>query len=608
LNLTIFDLEEGISSRHLSNGTGHVDLFFLKTGSYVISVQEENRTVSHQRIDVAKNGTYEIRTWSHDLNMTLVDKEGDPLANHTVTLYDQMVFQAPNYTMTTSMVKRDENYTIVTDETGQRVGRAETDGNGTVHFPAVWNGTYRISILGKEVWIEEYVLGELVRTLQEPAAGEYVIDLQEPTNATLECVRVDLELNFVSKADEPVRNATVEIRNMLGHLLFKDITNSTGFFEERNVYVIDEVYAVSARYGDRVVGYDVIDAREAGVFTVRCWAYDLAVKCVDLEGKPLVDHIVFLYDQLVFHAPTNITVMTNQTGLLFNWTKTDESGKAYFDDVWKGTYWIRIAAGETIGEEIIDLQEPESITMVCNKTYMALRFVTSSGEPLSNATVIVSDDDGDVIFRGRTDNSGYFRREGMYLDDYRVHVEWMRTQVWSGSVDIREDRGETMRCMVYELRVDFVDMFGNRLPRADVKLERRITAREKHVISTLETDDMGRISLLLPYGSYEVSCSYGIYGGSLVVNLNRDYSATVTCIVSNFLWTSMLVVSVPLVAFTLILERRRLRTPLEVKRYRTMLSRLESMHRNGLVEYKIYRKLREEYEAKIMELGGRRMR
>ena len=608
LNLTIFDLEEGISSTYTVNQTGHISLFQLETGSYVVSAQENSRTVGFQKIDVSENGTYVVRTWSYDLNMTLVNKEGEPLANHTVTLYDQMIFQAPNYTVTASTVRRGENYTVITDEVGRPVRRAETDENGTVHFGSVWNGTYRIGILGKDVWIEEYVLGELVRTLQKASAGQYVADLQEPVNATVECFRADLRLNFTSKADAPVKNTTVQIRNMLGHLLFEGLTNNTGFFEKRNVYVIDDAYEASAGYGDRIIGRAVIDAREDEIFIVRCWAYDIAVRCVDLDGRPLSDHTVFLYDQLVFYSPTNVTVVTNQTGVLVNWTRTDEDGMSHFYDVWEGTYWVRVVGGETVGEKIVELKEAESISIVGNKTYMSLKFVTSSGAALSGATVIVSSQDGDLIFRSRTDKNGYVRREGLYIGDYTVHVEWMRTQAWSGSVDIWEDRDETISCMVYRLTVDLVDTFGNKLPKADVKLERRITGLNNEVISTLETDEVGRISLLLPYGSYEVSCSYGIYAGLLVVNLNRDYSATVTCSVSNLLWVSMLSVSVPLVAFTLFLERRRLRTPLEVNKYQNMLSRLESMYGNGLVEYKIYRKLREEYEAKIMELGGRGMR
>jgi len=36
--------------------------------------------------------------------------------------------------------------------------------------------------------------------------------------------------------------------------------------------------------------------------------------------------------------------------------------------------------------------------------------------------------------------------------------------------------------------------------------------------------------------------------------------------------------------------------------------KLESLYESGLVEYKLYRKLRERYEAKLMELGGREVR
>jgi len=57
-----------------------------------------------------------------------------------------------------------------------------------------------------------------------------------------------------------------------------------------------------------------------------------------------------------------------------------------------------------------------------------------------------------------------------------------------------------------------------------------------------------------------------------------------------------------------LLERKRLGKPLEVRRYKNMLSKLESMYKSGLVEYRLYRRLREEYEARLMELSGREMR
>ena len=56
------------------------------------------------------------------------------------------------------------------------------------------------------------------------------------------------------------------------------------------------------------------------------------------------------------------------------------------------------------------------------------------------------------------------------------------------------------------------------------------------------------------------------------------------------------------------MERRKFRKPLEIRKYRKNLLELESMYKQGLVEYKIYRKIKEEYESKVIELGGREIR
>jgi len=668
--VTIYDLESKKASTYVSNETGHIDLKFIPAGSYAISVQKGTRTVGYQKINVVQNETFTIRTWSYDLNITLVDEKGDPLANHTISIYDQMdqvmfyvgtgngtqtefyighpcivedsdtiylngiltkdytldyttgkiTFNIPPENMTkitadysywtvmTKDVRRAATYTVVTDEHGPLITQAETDENGTVHFAGVWNGTYRLAIQGKEKWIEEYILGKPVLTLQEPASGEWVIDLQKPANITLKCVRTDLKLKFISKSNVPVRNATVYIRNMSGHLLFKDHTNETGFVEQKNVYPIDGMYVVSARYGNRTVGYALFDATKNEVFTVECWSCNLTISCVDQDGKPLPNRLVFLYDQLVFYSPTNITVETNQTGLLINSTKTDENGTAYFNDVWNGTYWIRVIGSQVIGEKLVNLQRTESVTLVCNETYMKLRFISSSGGPLSNVTVLVFDEAGNLIFREHPDKDGYVSRGGMTPGSYTVYVEFMGVQAWSGTVDIRRDRDKTIRFMVYRLTLNFVDQFGNKLSKADVTLK-KITSRGRYGFTLeLETDENGRISYLLPYGSYEVFCSAGIYSGSIIVNLDNDYVTTVICNVNDLLWISIFGVAFPLVILTLLMERRKLKKPLEIKKYRDMLSRLESMYKNGTVEYRIYRKLREEYEAKIMELGGREMR
>jgi hypothetical protein len=74
------------------------------------------------------------------------------------------------------------------------------------------------------------------------------------------------------------------------------------------------------------------------------------------------------------------------------------------------------------------------------------------------------------------------------------------------------------------------------------------------------------------------------------------------------IWLLAFLVATPLVGLTLILEWKKVKTPLVIKRYRNMLLKLGSLYDNGQVEYKIYRKLKEEYETKLMELGGREMK
>jgi len=343
------------------------------------------------------------------------------------------------------------------------------------------------------------------------------------------------------------------------------------------------------------------------LFTIKCWTNNLTVTCLDLDGKPLADHIVLLYDQMIFYSPTNVTAITNQTGTPVNWTKTDKNGVAIFNDIWNGTYWISVSDGETIKERLIDLQKSKSITVICDKTYMALWFTTPSGKPLPQATVTVFDDEQNIVFRVRTDADGHIVHEGLRVGRYTVSVLWMGTQVWSGSVSIPVDRNKRINCMVYSITLRCVDPFGNSLPKAEVKIEKLKSPWESLVLN-LDTDQKGTLSLLMPQGSYSVQCSRGIYVGSRIVNLSRDQVVSITCNVTSIFWFLTVVVVVPLVVVTLFIERRKLKTPLEIRRYKNMLSKLETMYRNGLVEYKIYRKLREEYETKIMELGGREIR
>lgn len=614
LDVKVFDLKRQLSSSYVPNRTGFVNLKFLPAGPYVVSVLSGNRTVGYQKLDLQQSGTILVKTWSYDLNLTLVDKDWKPLGNHTVFIYDSAIFRAPNYTILRDDVERKENYTLLTDQVGSLVAQNETNGNGTASFTRLWNGTYRVKVLRRESWTEEYVLGQLVRVRQPAVSGEFILSLQRPENETIRCYKADLVLRFITESNDSVQNADVYVRDRSGYLFFKDLTNETGFVEHRNIYVVDGSYAVSTRYGNRTLGYQIVNATEPGIFTIKVWAYNLTVAIFDLEEKPLKDHVVFLYDQLVFYSPTNVTVFpANQTGLLINWTKTDENGMAYFKDLWNGTYKIRGVGGQIVGEKVLGLQGKEMLTMRANKTYLVLRFITGSNEPLLNATVYIYNSVGNLIFRDYTDQHGSVSHDGVYVGNYKVVVEWMRAEVWSGFINLYQDRArlktEPIRTLVYRLYLRSLDPSGTPLTRATLTLRKVITpGRYMDVGLRLVTDDRGSVSTLLPSGTYEVSTSYGIYSGYVIVNLASNYAETVRTNIQLNIWLLTIFVSSPLVIITLLLERKRLRKPLEIRRYKNMLSRLESMYKGGQIEYRLYRQLREEYEAKLMELGGREIR
>ncbi len=604
INVTIFDPQGQRSTSYLTNQTGYVNLRFIEAGLYIISVQTANRTVGYQEIGIDRNATHLIRTWSYDFNMTLVDKDGNILANHTVMLYEQQDFDTPKFSYESNTVVRRQNITSITDELGTLVRQGMTDNNGTLSFLALWNGTYRMKIVGVETEIREYVLGELVITKVPAASGEGMMVFQHTMNITLPCLRVNFGLHLVAASDYNVTDAQVFIRDMDGNLFFSDNTNETGYVEHENVYFINGEFAVTARYDNRTIGYKEIEITKSEFFTITCWMYNLTVSCIDLDGEPLVGYVILLYDQVIFYSPTNVTVVTNETMQLVNWTKTDANGVAKFTDLWNGSYWMTVSSGEIVNERIINLQNTDSVVVVGQKTYMSLRFVTRTSQPLSGALIRVYDDQQNLVFWEHTDSNGRILRQGLRLGTYTVNVEWMGTQVASQSVNIQTDYGRVILCGVYRLSLRCLDQFGNALSKADVLL----VAPNERIRADTDTDETGSLTLLLPQGSYSITVEHGIFSGTQAVSLNSDQSYTVNCSIKFFIWISLVLLILPFASFTVVLERRKLRTPLEIRRYKNMLSKLEMMYKNGQVEYKIYRKLREEYEARVMELGGREMR
>jgi len=136
-------------------------------------------------------------------------------------------------------------------------------------------------------------------------------------------------------------------------------------------------------------------------------------------------------------------------------------------------------------------------------------------------------------------------------------------------------------------------------------LRKEIRIYRSEVILTAETDEQGYFSCLLPEGRYDIRSSYGIYTSLISVDLYSDSEEIMVCRINFTVWFLTYLIPIPLVILILIVEGKKLRKPMEIRKYKRLLSRLENLYESGLIEYKIYRRLREEYETKLMELGGR---
>jgi hypothetical protein len=167
-------------------------------------------------------------------------------------------------------------------------------------------------------------------------------------------------------------------------------------------------------------------------------------------------------------------------------------------------------------------------------------------------------------------------------------------------------------CPVYEVSFNIVDPFGNALVNTRLTLRRfwrtwgRTTYFGPYIF--LETDDMGKISTLLSGGLYEVKCSKTIYIKKATLQITGDSENTIEAHIKIDIWLLGFFVTLPLIGLSIVMERKRVMKPKEIRKYKKMLLQLESMYKSETVEFRIYKKIKEEYETKLMQLGGRGIR
>lgn len=404
----------------------------------------------------------------------------------------------------------------------------------------------------------------------------------------------------------------VSIYDMDGNLILSGLSNSTGYLDLK---LEEKPYAIMVESNGRIIGYQHVYVNNAGIISIKTWSYTLQITCIDKQNRYVSGATVLLYEEANI-LPTDITGSTASVWSLVNLAKTDINGSVTFNNVWNGTYKIVVESSKIMGEKIVHVTKSERLVIECRKTSLEIKIVTSTlrERPLSNATVILQDSAGNIALKGYADQEGCIRINNIYVDNYTIFVDWMNVEVYSGVINAGASDSFILKSSVFEVTVRAVDLSNKPLPRSKISVRKMGVGRYLgELIKELEADENGLASILLPSGNYEISASSGIYSGKSTValasgGLGVETAIVIRCNIQLGVWILVFLISLPLSVLSLLLERNKLRKPLEYKRYRNMLMKLESMYSSGLVEYKIYRKLKDEYEAKLMELGGRRGR
>ncbi|MBS7635014.1 carboxypeptidase regulatory-like domain-containing protein [Candidatus Bathyarchaeota archaeon] len=457
------------------------------------------------------------------------------------------------------------------------------------------------------------VLGEdfsIFQSSEIPASDQNLMRISENSSPTIYNVTL-----LITNWDETLHlgGLNVSIYDMDGNLILSGISNSTGHLD---LQLEEKSYAIMVESGGRIVGYQHVYVNNAGIMPIKTWSYTLQITCIDKENRYVSGATVLLYEQANI-LPTNITGSRTSIWSLVNLAKTNINGSVTFNNVWNGTYKIIVESSKIMGEKIVHVTKSERLVIECRKTSLEIKIVASTlrERPLSNATVILQDSAGNIALKSYTDQDGCIRINNVYVDNYTIFIDWMNAEVYSGVINAGTSNSFILKSSVFEVTVRVVDLSNKPLPQSKIFVRKMGVGRYNiygEIIKELEADENGLASLLLPSGNYEISASSGIYSGKSTVALASGglggETAIIRCNIQFSVWVLIFLISLPLSVLSLLLERNKLRKPLEYKRYKNMLMRLESMYSSGLVEYKTYRKLKDEYEAKLMELGGRRGR
>lgn len=374
---------------------------------------------------------------------TVRDINGDPVANALVKIYD---------------------------ENGNEVAQVKTDENGNYSLEVEEVGDY-----------------ELVATIpgygdKEPVSITEDWDSDERIDLTLEPM-LTAQGQVKNEDGSPAANVEIELRDDKGNVIYSGMTDEDGYYqfplEE------DETYTAFATDGNLAgeetfttdSSYDPLEDTDIQLGPV----HTVQGVVQDEDGNPVANALVKIYDE-----------NGNEVGQV----RTDENGEYSIPIYEEGDYEIvaTIPGYGDIQQIVIDenWDDDQKIIMTLEPMLTAQGVVKNEdGSPAGNVFIELKDEDGNVIYSGRTDENGYYQ---FPLEEDKTYTAFAEDGIYSGKETFTTDENydpleDTDIILGPGAFVEGIVLNedGSPASNADVKLY----DNEGNLISTTMTDENG---------------------------------------------------------------------------------------------------------------------
>lgn len=386
---------------------------------------------------------FKKRTMGHLVQGTVKDLNGDPVANAIVKIYD---------------------------EEGNEIAQTKTDENGNYVLEVPAEGDF-----------------ELVATIpgygdKEPVTINGDWDDNNRIDMTLEPMLTAQGL-VKNEDGSPASNVDIELQDDLGNIIYKGKTDENGYYQ----FPLEENESYSAFATDGTLAgkktfitddnYDPL--RDTDIILGPIHTVNGLV--VDENGNPVSNALVKIYDE---------------NGNEVAQVRTDENGKYSIPIYEEGNYQIvaTIPGYGDIEQVTIDDNWDDSQELVMKlEPMMTAQGVVKNedGSTAGNVLIELKDDKGNVIYKGKTDENGYYQ---FPLDDNKTYTAYAEDGVKSGqetfttdqNYDPLKDTDIVLRPGTFVAGV-VLDENGNPISGAEVKLY----DDEGNLIATTITDENG---------------------------------------------------------------------------------------------------------------------